>query len=387
MAKRSQGRWYGLARSRGGALCLGLIVSVVLAEIVAYAYICWSGTLVPAADDSELPGSFTDYSASYVETYTLVEKGRRLVCGDAPEGEAYRLAIIGDSFGFGAGVSDCQDFPSLVNRSLPQVEVMNASRPAAGFEGYLTVADEEVCGQGFDGILLLVCGNDFGESSEEPLREIARYSNLASLVFARVSRLPTNHLASKLFRSVGLLSPPPPGTPLNIPPQYRTEQIPGTDRRAMVGILEDLAKSREIAVYMSNPPAELAARNRVRLEELVDRALECSDDVWVAVVPNGAAYSSKQRQYISSWGGHLPPEGEAGQVVEIVRQVTLEKGARFIETDTAFAPEADSAYYVRDVHWTSRGHQIMARQLVEALDVKLGGRLNQTEHENPGLSP
>jgi hypothetical protein len=84
-------------------------------------------------------------------------------------------------------------------------------------------------------------------------------------------------------------------------------------------------------------------------------------------VPNGAAYSEKQREFISANQGMLPPLGEPSLVEEKVRELSVAYGAHFIETDASFAPEADEAYYANDIHWTAVGHRIMAGRLLNAL--------------------
>ncbi len=367
MAKRSQRR--GLNCGPWLALLLGLVFSGVLAEGIAATYIRLSGITVPIADDYDFAGQFQDHNASYHLVYRLEGANERFVCGNQLQENPYRFAVLGDSFAFGAGVPDCQDFSSIVNLSLPGVEIQNVSQVGAGFDQYLEILEERVCDQGFDGLFLLLFGDDFLDSPESLLSSMARHSNVAGLALNVLGRPSPNHWAVRYLADLGLVDPPPPGTPLNLTWRQTTVQpYRGRGRRLRVTLLADLSESRECGLHLSTPPQERLDRNTVLLHELLHRASSCSQEVWVAVVPNGAAYSHKMREFILSFGGMLPPEGLPGVVEKIVREATAEHGARFVETTRAFAPEADDAYYVKDVHWTPRGHQIMAGLLMRALE-------------------
>ncbi len=377
MEKRSKRRRAVFSRGWWIAFSLGLVASVVLAEGLAYVYISTSGIIVPLKEGCDFQGDFRDYTAAYTHTYTLVENSERLTCGKT-EGETnYRLAVLGDSFGYGVGVADCQDFSSLVNQQLPTVEVRNVSQAAAGMEQYLSITEERICGGGFDGVFLVLCGNDFLDSPESLLMHWSKHSNVAGLAYSLMGRPPPNTWAIRFLAGLGIVEAPAPGTPLNLTWWQKTVQPVRGNRRLLVTLLDDLSTSREFALHLSEPPADRSARNIELFHDLLSRAEECSTDIWVAVVPNGAAYSVPQREFIASYGGVLPPLGQPGSVGEMARKVAEEHGARFVETDRAFAPEADAAYYVNDIHWTARGHQIMAARLLDAVTEHASDLKNQ----------
>jgi hypothetical protein len=354
------------------ALLFGLVLSVVLAEVLAYVYISISGVTVPLLEGREFTGKFEDHTAAYTHSYTLVADNERLVCSKDGADPSYHLAVLGDSFGYGVGVADCEDFSSIVNLALPDVKVRNVSQAAAGIDQYLEILDDRVCDAGFDGIFILLCGNDFLDSPESLLAVMSRRSNVAGLAYTLLGRPPPNNWAVRFLARFGLVEHPAPGTPLRLTWWQKTIQPPEGDRRVLVTLLDDLSTSREFAMHLSNPPRELADRNIELFHELLDRASECSKEVWVAVVPNGAAYSPKQREFVASFGGVLPPEGRTGLVQKLVREAAASHGARYVETDSAFAPEADAAYYANDIHWTARGHQIMAGRVLQALTERSG---------------
>ena len=349
------------------ALPLGLGAAAALAEILARIYVAWSGIVVVQNDDSQWPRSFTDHTAAYVQTYSMVEGGTRLTCGKSADSAPYRLAVIGDSFAYGAGVPDCSDFSSLVNVALPAVGVRNLGRPGAGIDEYLAMTEKRVCKADFDGVLLLICGNDFLDADKGFIKRAAPFSRLAGLSSALVDRAAPNHWALRFMSKLGLVGPRPPGTPLALTYEQITVPSPQGGQRLLVKLLDDLSISREFALHVSLPPKEFLERNLALFEKLLARARECSRDVYVAVVPNGAAYSEKQREFISANQGMLPPLGEPSLVEEKVRELSVAYGAHFIETDASFAPEADEAYYANDIHWTAVGHRIMAGRLLNAL--------------------
>jgi hypothetical protein len=371
MAERSHRR-RGPKRGWWMALLFGVVLSVVLAEVLAYVYISISGVTVPLLEGREFTGEFEDHTAAYTHTYTLVAESERLVCGEEQAESPYRLAVLGDSFGYGVGVADCEDFSSIVNLGLPDVKVRNVSQVAAGMNQYLEILDDRVCGADFDGIFLLLCGNDFLDSPESLLAVMSRRSNVAGLAYTLLGRPPPNNWAVRFFARFGLVEHPAPGTPLKLTWWQKTVRPPVGDRRVLVTLLDDLSTSREFALHLSNPPLALAERNVELFNDLLDRAADCSKEVWVAVVPNGAAYSPKQREFIASFGGVLPPEGRTGLVQKLVQEAAASHGARYVETDSVFAQEADAAYYANDIHWTVRGHQIMAGRVFQALTERSG---------------
>jgi len=356
-----------VGRHRWLALSIGLVGALVLAEILARLYVAWSGLVVAESDESNWPRSFTDHTAAYVETYSMVEGGMRYTCGKATAETPYRLAIVGDSFAYGAGVPDCADFPSLVNIARPDVVVSNFGRPGAGFDEYLEITEEKVCGAQFDGVLLLICGNDFLGVQDGLLERAASYSRLAGLASALMERTSPDNFAKQFLTKLGLAGPLPPGTPLPLTYRQMTVEPSGGGRRVLVKLLEDLSISREFALHTSEPPDDLLESNLELLDKLMDRTRGCTRDIWVAVVPNGATYSAQQREFIASFGGILPPEGKPSIIEQKVRAVAEECGVNFIETDSSFAPEADEAYYVSDFHWTVAGHRIMAGRVLNAL--------------------
>lgn len=370
MAARSQRKGARFIR-HFGLLVLGLIVALVLAELLARAYVSWSGTAV-VESRAPLPGTeFTDHNAAYNETYTFGEGGTRRPCGTNHKESSYSLAVIGDSFAFGVGVPDCQDFSSIVNREDPLVTVTNLGVPATGLKDYLEITEERVCDGGFDGVFLLLFGNDFLDGSIGLLRRAAEYSQLAGLVNLQLALNQPSESTLEMLVALGLFDEFPPGTPLSLPWNLVTAQPAGGGQRVLVTLANDISQAREFAVYLSFPPAGLAAVNLERLKDLLARLEKCAEDVWVAVVPNGAKLSPGQRAFIDSLGGYVPSLDEPDRVMTMVREATLERGAHYIETEAAFTPEADVAYHINDVHWTPRGHQIMASVLSDALATPL----------------
>jgi hypothetical protein len=367
MARRAHQRLRRFALSRWVALSLGAVASLAVAELLAYAYISWSGVVVAQKAGFEWKGNFTDYTAAYVHTYTMQKNGERPVCGQKPATPSYKLVVLGDSFGFGAGVADCHEFPSLVNIQQSSLMVRNASQVGGGMEDYIAIMEERVCGEGFDGLFLMLCGNDFLFPPASLLNRLSKYSSLAGLTNSVVRRMPKDNPFIRFLSRTGIVKIPPPGKPLAF--THRQMTVPSEDgkRRLLIPLLNDLSPTRDFARLLSNPPPDLAAKNLKLLHKLLARARECSKDVWVAVVPNAAAFPGKQRDFIASFGGTLPPVGESSLVEKMVRETAQEYGAHFVETDTTFAPEVDSAYYANDIHWTSRGHQIMAGLVLNEL--------------------
>ncbi len=348
-------------------LVLGLTVALVLAEVVTRGYLRW---FRPDFGDSAPARQFTDSTASFTITYTFAEGGTRQPCRVPPKEDPYNLAVIGDSFAFGVGVPDCRDFPSLVNAAQRHVAVYNLGKPAAGMTDYQEVTDERLCRGRVDGTLLLLFGNDFLEGPSGLLKRGHKHARLAWLMNMRLAMNPPGETASAILAALRLIDQPIPGTPLALEADQLNVEPPDGGLRLRVSLANDLAQSKEYVHYLSFPPPDLAATNLAHLNKLLARLKECSGDVWVAVVPNGAILSGKQRAYVAELGGDLPPLDTPEEILTMVREAALANGAQFLETNAAFAAEADLAYYVDDVHWTPRGHEIMAGVVINALAAK-----------------
>lgn len=349
---------------RFALVLLGLILALVFAEVAARVYVRWFRPDLPNAEPQKV---FTDRTASFTVTYKFADGGIRQPCRAMRKSNPYNLAVLGDSFAFGVGVTDCEDFPSLVNLTQKGVAVYNLGQPAAGLSEYREMAETRVCRAGFNGTFVLLFGNDFLDGSSGMLKHAHKYSKLAWLLNMQLAVSPPGETTAAVLASLGLIDGTSPGTPMDLPEEVLSIPSPDGGKRLRVSLANDIRKSREFAAYLSFPPPDLATSNLEKLDDLLTRLKECSGDVWVALVPNGAILSRQQRDYVRALGGDLPPLDRPEKLPILVRKAALDHGAYFVETNEAFAADADLAYFKNDVHWTARGHQIMANVLIDAL--------------------
>lgn len=282
-------------------------------------------------------GSFRDVQTDWDVTYSVDEEMRRRSC-PAPDPEGKKIAVIGDSFVFGQGVEDCQDFVSLLNQALPQYRFVNFGIIGAGIPEYQEVA-RDLVDESFSGVIILFYGNDLSPTVSRSTGLIGT-SSLLSLL--------------RKFRRQALV-------------RRAAEQAEqGSDRanniHATVG--RDPEYPYSLVVPSEAGQAEFARRFNEVIDDLAAKVGR--DHIIVAMAPAAHTVSRSVRAYIQGISGRVAPFGEAGPGYLAVRDLARGKGVRFVETFARFAELGDAGYHPHDFHWNRTGHEAMA-ELIEPL--------------------
>src|SRR5262245_22968809 len=135
---------------------LGLACGAVAAALLAGEGVLRLAGRTPAS--FLYTGSLRDRQSGWDVTYG-VDGDRRRVTAPARAGTAKRVAVLGDSFAFGQGVPDLQDFTSRLNARLDAWRLDNLGVVGAGLHEYQVVA-RDLVDHRYSGVLVVFYGND-----------------------------------------------------------------------------------------------------------------------------------------------------------------------------------------------------------------------------------
>ncbi len=303
-------------------------------------------------------GSFRDRQSDFDITYSVGEKGRRITCApEPPPASARRIAVLGDSFVFGQGVEDCQDLVSVLARLSPQQAFENFGRIGAGIDDYLLVARDLL--RGFDDAVVIFFGNDVSDLAAEQGRAGRLAGHLSTLALLRRTRN-----AFLVDRAIRAAAAGPAGG----------GAIAFFEGRAN-NILSSLRRDPDAFRRMVQPGEPEVERFRARfaaLAELLDARVGAAHVV-VTAVPQDHTVSRRLASFIRAHGGSVAPYGERGRAYELVRELALARGFRFVDSFPSFLSDGDALYHPHDLHWSAAGQRRMAGLLAEALASGPGG--------------
>jgi hypothetical protein len=286
-------------------------------------------------------GPFRDRQAAWDVTYGVDGRGRRVTAARPPRAaRPRRLAVLGDSFAFGQGVPDYQDFVSRVNARGGAWQLDNLGLIGAGVHEYQLVA-RDLVDRNYDGALVLFYGNDV--SQVVPRRSLLGHLAARSSVFALLQRA------------------------------YRSSVVASRRREpAESNLLSSLRDDPGYLLRIAEPDAAAQAAFAEQFAVLLARlhAGLGPGRVLVAMVPEGTLVSPRLRRFVIEHGGAVAPFGRPGGSYQLLRDLARRDGATFIETFPTFLAAGDRAYHAEDLHWTADGHQVMASLTEAALAIR-----------------
>ncbi len=296
-------------------------------------------------------GSFHDTQTDFDVVYGVTPEGRRRTCGPQPRGlGAARVGVIGDSFVFGQGVADCEDFVSLLNAASPSKRFENLGLIGAGIDHYALVARDLL--DGFSEVTVLFHPNDVGH-----LPTVRSAAGRGADDFAVLGILRRAHHAWILSR-------------VRKSAEERDGAVAflgGRPNQVLSALRQDLDYFRS----MVEPGPQQVAAFRARFAELAgllgDRVRR--GRVEIACVPEAHTVSPQLAALIREHGGSLGAFGEPSRSCELVRDLAREHGLRFLEVFEGFAAHGEELYHLHDLHWNPAGHRRMAELLAEPLGV------------------
>lgn len=276
------------------------------------------------------------------------------------------LVILGDSLVFGYGVSDGSAWPAIVDRSFPNMKVVNLGLVGAGAEQYLRVY--QTFGERLQPKFVIVGmfpGNDFWDAGqfEKWLREGGRGNYMVWRNYGDFSGSLLQHPA-EAFKSVLLRH----SYLYNLILAARQNQ---QEKRAGEPKILRLKGGQEIRLLPSDFESRTAGSQAGRPEfQLTVRALAELRD---GVAKNGGhllvvLQPSKEEVYLPMLGEEVrDPSAE-------LRPALKELGIEYLDLAPAFRREANAGkalFFGADGHPNQAGYRLIAGQVIEYLEARI----------------
>lgn len=293
-------------------------------------------------------GSFRDTQTDFDVVYGVTPEGRRRTCGPAPDAGGRRVAVLGDSFVFGQGVADCEDFVSLLNLASQDKRFTNLGLIGGEIDDYLLVARDLLAD--VDKVVVAFFVNDVTDAGagRTAAGRVADRSSAASLL--------------RRARRAWVL--------------YRIREADRRGRGTIAyldgrpnHILSLIRRFPDSVRVWVEPRSEEAAGFRERFAELAGDLVRRfgAERVWITCAPDGQTVSRRLARFIREQGGAVAPFGAPGPAYELVRELSREQGLRFVDVFPGFVGGGDALYHPHDLHWTAAGHRRMAELLASPL--------------------
>lgn len=314
-------------------------------------------------------GSFRDDQGDFDVVYGVSERGTRRTCGpEADRAGSELVAVIGDSFVFGQGVADCEDFVSLLNQISSRKRFVNLGLIGSGIDEYRIVARDLL--DGASEVVLVFFGNDVADvgGARSAAGRLADESSATALL-RRAWRAWRLRRLRERTRDEGGPVAYFDGRPNNV--------------------LSVLRQDPDGLQAMVEPPDARVAAFRERFAELTGSLVERFGAARVSItcVPDGQTVSRAFASFVRDHGGSLAPFGAPGRAYELVRELSREHGLRFIDVFPGFVEGGDELYHPHDLHWTPAGHRRMAELLAGSFGLSAPERSAAAEAREAPVVP
>ena len=272
------------------------------------------------------------------------------------------VVILGDSLVFGYGVSDGSAWPAIVDRSFPDLRVLNLGLVGAGAEQYLRVY--ETFGERLHPKLVIVGmfpGNDFWDAAQfqEWLREGAKGNYMVwrndGHFSGSVLQQPAHAFRWLLLRHSYLYN-------LIVAARVNQEAKRAGEPRTLrlkggqaIRLLPSDFESRTAGSEPDRPEFQLTVR---ALAQLRDRVVKNGGRILVVLQP------SKEEVYLPILGETVR-DPSAG-----LRPALKQLGIQYLDLAPAFKREANrgkALFFGADGHPNSDGYQLIADQVIQYL--------------------
>ena len=293
-----------------------------------------------------LTSAVHDVQADFEVVYGLTKDRTRVTCA-APATPERRLFFIGDSFTFGQGVVDGEDFVGRVSCRLPRARVVNLGVPGQDFV-YYEIAVRSLVSADADDIVLLVYDNDLPYAgAESPAWSAKRALYRASHIVVML-RNAKQRMSRKLRDAKTSGAPVELSNPRNVAktnPQFFSDIAhPSPERLALFdsAFVRFMRESRRAA-----PNAR----------------------VFVAFAPEAATVSETHRAFYRSVADIALPEfGQPSRLNRRTQELcSRSERCSFIDLFPTLLQRGDAYYYPHDFHWNAEGHRVVAEVVLAAL--------------------
>lgn len=287
------------------------------------------------------PPSYFLYTAPFTEkqnnweiSYKIDEKTRT---NCSLNDNTKKFAVIGDSFVFGQGVDNCNDFVSLLNVNSLKYDYENYGLIGVGITEYIMVIRDYINNE-YEGVLIVFYGND--------ISDFKNYKNRSLLgVIANKSSLLS--LARKYKRSI-------------VVKQKLSEYDNGNKSlNNVVNVIGGDSDYFYNTVFPGNNEMELFEKQFAELTKTIrDKNIK---NVYISVVPNGENLSPVFQNFIIKNGGKTASLGKRAGSYDFIKELSLKNGFTFIDTFEQFSENSHTYYFENDLHWTNKGHKLMSQ--------------------------
>lgn len=289
-----------------------------------------------------------DRQTDFDLVYAVDQDGRRSGC-PSPESPRRTVAVIGDSFAFGAGVGDREHFAARLGCRMPAAEVLNLGSIGQDFL-YYDAALRALVPRDADDIVILLYENDLPPAEWDGLSWRLRRALYRSSHAVLVLRKARQAAARQWHRG-----------------EIESVVVEGRPNNVKVVALTNRAHFESIA---EPPRPRLEMLDRV-LRRFIGDAREVAPGarVFVAMAPDASTLSIRHREFFRSLADvPLPPVGEASRIYRRVQATCAAvAGCAFIDLYSALSRDGESLYFPHDFHWNARGHAVVADAVVAAL--------------------
>lgn len=324
-----------------GALIISIVLGVLIVELIA--------RLVygPPAVRFLTPAS-RDTQSDFDVTYGVKRDRSRVTCA-APDNPGRIIAFIGDSFVFGQGVPDMDDFVARVSCHLPAAKVLNLGAIGADFF-YYEMALRSLVPSNTDDIVLLVYENDTPPPDWEGgwwtiKRILFRWSH-----FATMSMQAKEKLSRFLHRKA-----------------IQTYTVNGKFNNPKTVVLSNPGFFKDLA-HPSGDDLNLFDKT-LRRFILESHRIAPKARLFVSFAPEASTVSRTHRDFYRSLAEvPLPTFGEPSALyrrTEAVCRAT--QGCIFIDLFPMLLASGDLFYFLHDFHWNPAGHAAVAEAILKVL--------------------
>lgn len=365
MERRSVSRSMGTARMNGRSrrsgeivkrtghflelIAFNLALTLFLAEYGLRLYGAWSGRSLLVANTIDtyklVPGH--DYGGG-LRGNNLGYPGQDFVVAKRPG--VRRLAVLGDSFAVGPAVPFADNFLTLLETRLPDVEVYNFGISSTGPREYQAVLQEDVWQ--FRPDMVVVCvfiGNDITESLATP-RGLSLRGHALYLFLNRAGRL----IHERARQPVLSIASSP-------------DQFP---RPALAEATFREIEARRLAVCQFPPPPGMEKKWQQALFHLERIVTDCKNQkvpVGIVLIPDEFQVNpsvldvalNDARLGRGDVDLHLPQER--------LRTFCTDRDAACLDLLPIFEGIPDT-YALRDTHWNVRGNRLAAKEMAAWLN-------------------
>jgi hypothetical protein len=289
-------------------------------------------------------GSFRDRQTDWDVTYGETVDNLRVTCGIPTPTPTRKFAVIGDSFAFGQGVADCQDWISQLQAIYPGARFVNYGIIGIGLDEYEMIARDMIPPDVTD-IIMLFYGNDISEINDD--KSVSGKLADVSSAFALLRRIKRT-LSIKLFTANAKIN--------ETPPIFNNVQA----------ILQG---NSDYFLNVAQPPDKDLVQFQKRFSRLMGRfvALVPRDRIWIAEAPEATTISEQSRKFERNLGGALPIFGKPGSGYEEIRRLATTEKVHFIDLFPALLAAPDNLYFPHDLHWSANGHRLAADVIAASL--------------------